>query len=410
MTHTAPRRIAILHLDLGIGGAERLIVDAAVELQQRGHHVTIFAGSYDPTRAFAETRDGTVEVRACGARIPAQVFGRLRVPLAIAKMVMGAIAILRERDRPDIVLCDIAPHVIPLFRSARRRLPVVFYCHFPDRHLTGARRGWYRLYRVPIDLTEAVGTASATAVAVNSRYTARVFADTYPRIADAPTVVYPGVDATRWRPRPAPLHGRHTIVSVARFERVKNVRLAVRAFAALRDLVPAPAFAPLRLIIAGGFDPRRAECDDTLRELRALAASAGVAGHVDFLPSCPDDALKEHLGDALAVVFTPEHEHFGYVPVEAMACGRPVIAVDSGGPSETVVHEQTGLLVPPTVEAFAEALARLVRDPDLADRLGTAGRERVLHHFTRQTFGAQLTATLDEAIARHAQRDSARDA
>jgi len=395
-----PLRVAILHPDLGLGGAERLVVDAALELQQRGHRVTLFTGSHDPARAFEETSNGTLDVRVCGGRLPLHAAGRLRVVAAIAKTTVVAAAILRDRDRPDVVLCDVVPHIIPLFRVLRRRLPVVFYCHFPDQLLTPPRRGLYRWYRAPVDALDSAGTAGASSVLVNSRYTASVFARTYPRMASTPEVVYPGVDIERWAPRPAPPAGRTTIVSVARFERSKNVALAVGAFATLRDQLPARVFAPLRLAIAGGFDARLTDCVETLANLRGLAQASGLQDRIDFLPSCPEAGLRALVAGALAVVYTPEHEHFGYVPVEGMACGRPVVAVASGGPLETIVDGETGILVPPTVEAFAEALARLVGDPALADRMGAAGRARVVASFSRTSFGTHLEAALRSAVDR----------
>jgi len=395
-----PLRVAMLHPDLGLGGAERLVVDAALELQRRGHHVTIYTGSHDPSRAFEATRDGSLDVRVHGGALPLHAAGRLRVIAAITKTAVAAAAILRDRNRPDVVVCDVVPHVIPLFRAVRRTLPVVFYCHYPDRLLTPPRRGMYRWYRAPVDALEAAGTAQASVVLVNSRYTADVFARTYPRIAAAPEVVYPGVDTERWTPGPAAPAGRTTIVSVARFERSKNAVLAIAAFGRLRDVLAPEAFAPLRLAIAGGFDARLPDCVMTLAELQHLARSSGLQNRIDFLPSCPEPRLRALVAGSLAVVYTPEHEHFGYVPVEAMASGRPVVASDSGGPRETILHDDTGFLVPPTPDAFAAALADLVRAPERADRMGAAGRARVMAAFSRASFGDHLETALRRAVGR----------
>lgn len=398
MTAERPLRIAILHPDLGLGGAERLIVDAAVELQRRGHRVTIFTGHHDPSRAFDETRDGTLDVRVHGGWLPLSLGGRLRVAASLAKMMAGALAIRRDASRPDVVLCDVVPHVIPLLNALDRRVPVLFYCHFPDQLLTPSRRGLYRWYRAPIDALETRGTARAARVMVNSHYTAGVFARTYPRIHTAPDVVYPGVDVERWTPLSGEMPARTTIVSVARFERSKNVALAIEAFARLRTLLAPQRFAPLRLAVAGGFDPRLQECIDTLAELRRLARAHDLQGQTDFLPSCSESALRSLVASALAVVYTPEHEHFGYVPVEAMACGRPVVAAASGGPMETIVHDETGLLVEPTADAFAGAMARLVLDPAQADHMGVAGRARAGSHFSRHAFGNRLTSIVQRAV------------
>lgn len=389
-----PLRIAIVHPDLGLGGAERLVVDAAVELQARGHQVSIVTGSHNPARAFRETTDGSLQIHVRGGWIPLHVGGRLRAPAAIARAIVGALAALRAAERPDVVLCDVTPHVIPLLRALRPSLPVVFYCHYPDQLLTPRRRGWYHWYRAPIDALEEAGVRMASAVLVNSHYTGKAFAVTYPR-GRTPQVVYPGVDVDRWSPRRTPSSGSGAmILSVARFERAKNVMLAVDAFAALRRRVSADTRASLRLVLAGGFDPRLTECVETLDGLMRAVAAHGLEPHVDLRPSLPDADLHALMTDALAVVCTPTNEHFGYVPVEAMACGRPVVAVAGGGFAETVVDGETGYLVPPTPEAVAGALARLVEDPSLADQLGRAGRARAVSVLSRSAFGDRLEAVV----------------
>jgi len=80
---------------------------------------------------------------------------------------------------------------------------------------------------------------------------------------------------------------------------------------------------------------------------------------VYMLRSFSDEQRALLLAACTAVVYTPQHEHFGIVPLEAMAAGRPVVACDSGGPRETVVHDRTGLLCEPTPAAFADALLSL---------------------------------------------------
>ena len=98
-------------------------------------------------------------------------------------------------------------------------------------------------------------------------------------------------------------------------------------------------------------------------------------------------------------MYTPAREHFGYVPLEAMAAGRPVLAVDDGGPTETVVDGETGFLRPPSPAAFAEALRRLLTEPDTADRLGRAGRARVARTSRWRASVPQLEALLREVAA-----------
>lgn len=81
---------------------------------------------------------------------------------------------------------------------------------------------------------------------------------------------------------------------------------------------------------------------------------------VFLLPSFTDEQRAALLAACTAVLYTPQNEHFGIVPLEAMASGRPVIACDSGGPTESVQHGITGFLCKPSPDAFAHAMRMLL--------------------------------------------------
>ena len=80
---------------------------------------------------------------------------------------------------------------------------------------------------------------------------------------------------------------------------------------------------------------------------------------ITLIRSFTDAERSALLAAAAAVVYTPTNEHFGIVPLEAMAAGRPVLACNSGGPKESVLHGQTGFLAEPDAAAFAKAMAQL---------------------------------------------------
>jgi len=87
------------------------------------------------------------------------------------------------------------------------------------------------------------------------------------------------------------------------------------------------------------------------------------------------------------VLYIPFDEPFGLVPLEAMAAGRPVIGSEQGGIRETVVHGETGLLVPPcSVEDVARAIKNLLTDPEKCDDYGNAGFQRYREFFTLERF------------------------
>ena len=390
--------VAILHPELGIGGAERLIVDAAVALQRAGHRVTIFTAHHDRARCLDETRDGTLDVRVHGGALPLHLGGRLRAPAAIARMVAVGGAALRQAGPLDVIFCDTVAHAIPLLRR-RTRAAIVFYCHFPDLLLTPPRRGWYRWYRAPLDRWEVAGLRMADRVLVNSAFTAAVFRDTFPTLRRAPQVLHPGVDLDRGADAGSSPAASLTVVTLSRFVPEKNLALALEAYAGVRRLVPPAVFAATRLIIAGGYDARLRESRETLAALRARIAALGLGAQVTLRPSLEDAERRALLASARCVLYTPAREHFGYVPLEAMAAGRPVLAVDDGGPTETVVDGETGFLRPANPAAFAEALRRLLTEADTADRLGRAGRAHVEGTFSLARFGAQLDALLTEVAA-----------
>jgi glycosyltransferase involved in cell wall biosynthesis len=390
--------IAFLHPDLGIGGAERLVVDAALALQGRGHRVTIFTSHHDPARCFDETRDGTLDVKVFGDFLPSHTADRLRAPAAIARMCYLVLRVRALGERFDAYFCDLLAHPLPLLRMLDDA-PVVFYCHFPDRLLAPQRRGLYRAYRWPIDRWEERAMAKATKVLVNSEFTARVVAGVLPSVRDV-EVVYPGVTVPAAMPPSTSARNADavfTLLCVSRFDASKNLPLALDAFVALRERLPAETFARTRLVFAGGYDPRLRGSRELLADLEARAERAHVAGQVRFVRS-PSDAEREQLlRDCGSVLFTAHNEHFGYVPVEAMAAGKPVVAVASGGPLETVRDGETGFLCAAEPHALAQRIESLVRDPQLCSRLGARGRTHVEAAFSQQAFGRRL-GTIFESL------------
>lgn len=179
-------------------------------------------------------------------------------------------------------------------------------------------------------------------------------------------------------------------LSLNRYERKKNLGLALEALAVLRcSLTPAQK-ASVHLVVAGGYDDRVTENVQHYSELKELAEQLYLMDCVTFLRS-PSDSLKVALlRGSTAVLYTPSREHFGIVPVEAMYCCCPVIAVNSGGPLESVADGETGFLCEPTADAFSKAMERLIKEQQLCRDMGQAGRRRVQEKFSLQAFSDQL--------------------
>jgi len=148
-----------------------------------------------------------------------------------------------------------------------------------------------------------------------------------------------------------------------------------------------------RLCVVGGDRRDSAE----LARLRAVAERAGVTPFVEFAGRRDRQDLCCYYCASDVFVTTPWYEPFGITPVEAMACGRPVVGSDTGGIRSTIKDGKTGFLVPARdPEALAARLARLADDPGLRRQMGLAGARRARRRFTWRQVGNDLLAAYDE--------------
>jgi len=184
------------------------------------------------------------------------------------------------------------------------------------------------------------------------------------------TVVPCGVDTDLFRPRDVQPRPHARVLSIGRLVERKGVGNVIEALAELPDV---------DLVVAGGPEPSALPGDPEVRRLRGVARRAGVLDRVDFLGGVGRTEVPRLMNEADVVVAVPWYEPFGIVPVEAMACGRPVVGSAVGGLLDTVLPGRTGDLVPPRrPDAIAAAVRRLVDDPGRRTDYGRAGRDRAL--------------------------------
>eukprot|EP00928_Gymnodinium_smaydae_P040411 TRINITY_DN27409_c0_g1_i1.p1 TRINITY_DN27409_c0_g1~~TRINITY_DN27409_c0_g1_i1.p1 ORF type:complete len:486 (-),score=117.96 TRINITY_DN27409_c0_g1_i1:234-1691(-) len=405
-----PLRVAFVHPDLGIGGAERLVVDAAVALRRSGHQVEMFTARHTRDHCFEETRDGTLRVTVYGDFLPRRIMGRFYAACAYLRMCWVSLRIVLEVMQSsaslfDVLIVDQVSICLPILRLAQPS-GIIFYCHYPDYLLTGRQSLLKRLYRAPLDALEEWTTGRADVVYVNSEFTAGVFAEAFPRLRRknlTPSVLYPALnlqDQDKVAAEAATAasegilgdlkDGEALLLSINRFERKKNIGLAVRCFAAL----PKDRQAKCRLVLAGGYDEKLPENVEHAAELEALAKELGVADRVTQMRSVPSVTKAALLRRASCLLYTPDKEHFGIVPVEAMYARVPVVAVNSGGPLESIADGETGFLRPPEPDAWAECVERVLREESLRRSMGEAGRARASERFSLEAFGRELDDTV----------------
>ncbi len=248
---------------------------------------------------------------------------------------------------------------------ARWRVPVVHMCHTVERLKAQA------LGRAP-DPVRLAGEARCVAevdrlVVATSGERAHLhwlYGVDPARI----TVLPPGVDVTRFAPRPraqalaqAGLDPAFRwLLFVGRLDPVKGLETLLQALARMRPRLP-----HVRLAIVGGEGPHPAA------GLRQRVQALGLTEAVFFAGPQPHEALPAFYAAADVVVMPSYYETFGLVALEAMACGTPVVASDVGGLAHLVRHGQTGCLVPPQdPDALAATLTLLLDAPAFRRRLG----------------------------------------
>lgn len=213
------------------------------------------------------------------------------------------------------------------------------------------------------------------------------------------TVVPCGVDTTQFTPDGpvAPRRERSRLVSLGRLVRRKGVDEVIEA---LRR-VPAA-----ELVIAGGGGTG----DTDAARLQECAQRAGVADRVQLAGPVARTDVPALLRSADAVVCVPWYEPFGIVPLEAMSCGRPVVASAVGGIQDTVVDQVTGLLVPARKpDALAAALRDVLGSPTMGAAYGIAGRDRVLARYDWERVATATAQVYGEVVDARARMSAARE-
>ncbi|XP_028673240.2 alpha-1,3/1,6-mannosyltransferase ALG2 isoform X1 [Erpetoichthys calabaricus] len=398
LTHQGMVNVVFLHPDLGIGGAERLVVDAALALRSKGCNIQIWTAHYDPDHCFSETKDSGIPIVCVGDWLPRSILGYFHAVCAYIRMIYVTwYLIFLSGVEFEVVFCDQVSACIPVLRFARRRKKVLFYCHFPDQLLAERKTAIKQLYRAPLDYLEELTTGMADCIVVNSQFTAGVFKHTFKSLSALQVdVLYPSLNFTIFDTRPndleglIPEHKKIVFLSINRYERKKNLPLALEALNQLHSKISADEWQKVHLVMAGGYDDRVLENVEHYKELKALSDTLGLADHVTYLRSFSDTQKISLLHNCSCVLYTPSNEHFGIVPLEAMYTRCPVIAVNSGGPLESIADGETGFLCDPQPKLFAEAMEKFVKDPILKKKMGEAGRQQVLKLFSPEAFATQL--------------------
>ncbi|MFI5537009.1 glycosyltransferase [Nocardia sp. NPDC051900] len=213
------------------------------------------------------------------------------------------------------------------------------------------------------------------------------------------SVIPCGVDLEQFAPEgpKEPKSAEYRMISVGRLVPRKGFDTAITALTGLRNA---------ELVLVGGPDDAELADDPEGRRLLALADELGVRERLRMLGRVPRTRIAPLLRSADVAVCTPWYEPFGMTPLEAMACGVPVVATAVGGLIDTVVDGVTGRLVPPREPAeLADAVGELLTTPGVRERYGRAGRERVESRYSWDRIAAETLHAYRRVTARAGARN-----
>lgn len=303
---------------------------------------------------------------------------------------------LINRGDYDVALLETCAEVGAPLLAKYLEIPSVYFCQEPlysrvsemtrlsDVSLSGGTSHWaWLLWLKFLRLSERRTARDflRTRILVNSHHSRQDLLETWGVTSH---VSYLGVDTSVFVP--VPCQKENAVISVGALSFMKGHRFLLRALGRI------DARARPKLIVVANFAESRERIF-----LEQLARDCGVQWELHI--GIEDRDLVRHYSRARLAAACSHREPFGLFPLEAMACGLPVVAVREGGFLETVEDGVTGRLVARDPEAFGRALEELLEDPALAARLGKKGRQRVERDWTWDRAGERLLGHLKDVTA-----------
>ncbi len=384
-------RVAFYHPWIYLkSGIERTIL----EIDRRSRHEwTFYTSHYDAAATFPDLQSARVVELS---RVPvkrtygAVIRGALDIALTrldaasfdvlvISCEGLGDLMTLRNAQRPTLCLC---------FTPLRATFDPEYRARLLQR--VGAMRPFALMAEAVFRVIDRFCWRRYTAVAaISGTVRDRIAAGGLRPAADI-AILNPGIDAgsidpsDRWE--------RYFLLP-GRIMWTKTIELAIQAFARARDRLGDS----WRLVIAGMVDEKSKPYHARLQ------ARAAEIGGIEFHVGPSDQELRDLYRGCHGVLFTAFNEDWGLTPLEGMAAGKPVVAVDRGGPRETIVDGETGYLEPDDPARFAERMVQIATTPGLGRRLGAAGAAHV-RRFTWDVFVDGLDRMIDDLATRQAVR------
>jgi len=373
-------RVCMLHnLCIWRGGAERLILSLSRELKRLGYEVDVIVLRYDRARCFPEF--GEIKVTGLSRIFQSRIFSATPPlqALELALRIPKGYDIIHAHNFP----ADIAAFLATKLKRGYVDTPYLWQCNEPPRilydqdeiHRYCAEAKQFDLLkrsRVLLGLRimhatskhlDKMAVENASVVTTLSRFVANRIKETYRCSA---TVLNPGVDLRTFHPfvegktirRKYGIGGAPLLLTVSRLWPAKNIKTALKAFQIVLQDFPSAFY----IIVGEG---------PSAQKLQTLTYELKVGGRVRFVSDAEVESLAEFYAACNVFVFPALGEPWGLGTLEAMACGKPVVAAKDGGLPEMIKDKHDGILVEPrNPRSYAEAILQLLDDQSLARAIG----------------------------------------
>ena len=312
------------------GGAANVVLKFAIGLKAKGHTVEILCSNATPE--FIKNN-------------AALKITQLHIPNSSSLIYWLLFPYWQYRINKTLAKYSnyiLFPHVLPsnwwawIYKRYYKTTKVVWYCHEPSAFIHS--KTWINAIPNPImklgakicnpllKYFDISLEKNNDFVICNSTFTKTEYERCYKKIADK--IIYPPIQIEE---NTIELKKESYFFSVSRLSKFKKLDLLINAFSEIVKTYP-----NYKLIISGDGEEKK--------NLQNLTAKLGIEKHVQFTGNVTDDMLTKLYKKARATIQCSTNEPFGLVPVESMMYGTPVIAHNSGGPKETIVHNETGFL------------------------------------------------------------------
>ena len=357
------------------GGAEKVLLKYALETN---HNVTIFTGFYDQERTFTGFKD--IEVREIGTgREPKGFVDRL-----IRFELFNSVRSLDLEDFDTFLISTSGVGTSISLRNPQKN--TLTYTHTPLRPAIKEFRESYLE-----DITPLLRPIYGAAIKFFAKLENFSYSKIDLSIANSETtkermisrrlmhskdidVINPGTEMHEGG------NFEKYFFYPSRFRRYKRQDLAIEAFnkADLDDF---------KLILAGS-----AQEKEYIEELREIAGE-----NVEIKTDVPEDEWNELYRNCYSVLFMAENEDWGMIPVEAGSYGKPVIAVNEAGPTESVLHDETGFLLEPDPEKIGQKMRELSENREKTEKIGERGLKEA-RKYSWKNFASKIDEKIEQLV------------